>query len=125
MMDDAAATTICKKGGTKCLNELKQYEADLASGDLGMKMSPPRCDDDGFYAAVQCDRGGLCRCVEPDNGEPIFGFEGSEGESIDNGQDCRCARNYYDGLRQGCRMSVGFEEGDKTPEKGGVEYAVS
>ena len=72
MMDDAAATTICKKGGTKCLNELKQYESDLASGDLGMKMSPPRCDDDGFYAAVQCDRGGLCRCVEPDNGEPIF-----------------------------------------------------
>lgn len=53
---------ICLRADTGCLRALTAYEEALASGQLGMTESPPKCDEDGFYEPVQCNRGGLCRC---------------------------------------------------------------
>ncbi len=48
------------------------------------------------------------RCVDKYTGNPIFGMVGSETESVATGQNCACARNYYDGLKQGCKMAVAY-----------------
>lgn len=84
-----------------------------------MNETPPDCDEDGFYSAVQCDRNGFCRCVEKEFGTPIFGFEANVQNSVQNQQDCLCARNYHDALMQGCRMDTSFKGGERR------EYVVS
>ena len=43
-------------------------------------------------------RAGFCRCVDKNNGIPIFGITTGKTESLATGQKCDCARNYYEGL---------------------------
>ncbi len=72
--------------------------------------------------------------MDKENGEPIFGFAGGESESLEDEQvlnciivinyistitivtvygififqNCLCARNYYEALQQGCKMTVPY-----------------
>ena len=43
-----------------------------------------------------------------ETGEPIFGITGSENEKDSTEQDCLCARNYHDGLKHGCKMTIDY-----------------
>lgn len=36
-----------------------------------VSQAPPVCDDSGFYAPLQCQPGGLCRCVDKYTGDPV------------------------------------------------------
>ena len=51
-----------------------QYDADLDSGSLGMDQLRPACEAEGGWAAVQCSGSDVCRCVDSETGQPIFGL---------------------------------------------------
>lgn len=54
-------------------------------------------------------RAGFCHCVDKEYGNPIFGVTSGRTESLETGQKCDCARNYYEALEQGCKMTIGYK----------------
>ncbi len=59
-----SSTPTCQTMASRCQAELTTYEQALEDGELGMNVSPPDCDDEGFYSPVQCYREGPCRKEE-------------------------------------------------------------
>ena len=46
--------------------------------------------------------------MDKNYGDPIFGITTGKTESMETEQRCDCARNYYEGLEQGCKMTIGY-----------------
>ena len=60
---------------------------------------------------LKCYPGGLCRCVDKENGMPIslgFGIASNILEAEEQKMNCRCANSYHESLKQGCRMQLDF-----------------
>jgi len=104
-LGEAVATCIPMQ--THCIQARDKYDQALESGHLGLDMNRPVCDQEGKWSPVQCSGSGVCRCVSPTNGAPIFGIETNLTE-IEK-MTCDCARDSYMLKEMGCNMKVKFD----------------
>jgi len=91
---------------TCCMKSLREYNEALASGSLGMDMMEPQCDDEGYWAPVQCTGSDVCRCVDKESGFPIHGLETNM--TAVPGMDCACSRDAEVIRKLGCGMELEY-----------------
>lgn len=75
----------------------------------GMNQREPSCHDDGYYEPAQCTSPiGLCRCVDKEFGKPIQsgGLTVRSVEADQTKMNCKCAREFDEMIKDGCRMSI-------------------
>ena len=109
-----ANIATCIPMSTDCVLAQLKYDEDLDSGNLGMDMLRPQCDDHGYWAPVQCTGSDVCRCVDKETGKPIFGVE-TNMTSVDM-MTCECARHDHLMKEMGCNMKVKYD-GDSQVSK--------
>ena len=108
---EGATVPQCQKMTTSCAIAQQRYDMDLESGNLGMDMLRPECDDQGACAPVQCTGADVCRCVDKETGEPIFGLETNMTRV--EGMLCDCARDSVMLKKMGCSMKVKYDGDSK------------
>lgn len=101
--------SVCRPIDSDCTRAQQKYNDMLASGDLGMDMSKPECDADGYWAPVQCSFTGVCRCVDKLTGRPIFGMDENLAAARESGMACSCSREMEVLREMSCSMMVHYQ----------------
>ena len=131
MRKESETVPRCVPMSSSCVQAQQRYDQDLESGDLGMDVLRPECDDEGHWSPVQCTGADVCRsprskdvccnsetldcrCVDEDTGEPIFGLETNMTEV--ERMTCDCARHSVQLKKMDCSMSVKYD-GDSEASK--------
>ncbi|XP_066994988.2 uncharacterized protein [Anabrus simplex] len=84
-----------KINNTNCTRDQQKYDQDKEQNKLGISRWRPICDEHGEYGPVHCIPGSICYCIEPKNGERIFGEALYLSQDVTKRMTCGCSRSAW------------------------------